>query len=563
MSTATPGPTSTSARPRWLAGAWPDLLIGCGLLYIVLFAISAVVGAERIEAMDLALHAVVVMALLSIPHYGATLVRVYEDRHDRRKYAFFTVWVTLAMVALFAIAIHADVLAKWLNTVYISWSPWHYSGQNYGIALMLLARAGVGIEATTKRYLWWSFVLSFVLTLVAMHTSVGETAYAPVAEGADALAFQRLGVPPLVRDGVLVVGGAAYLLTVILAFRGLRRSAAATRDVLPAAALVLIQALWFTIPVVVRRFGILEELGPFGTDHVEYWFLWIAAGHAAQYLWIVGYYERKRVPGRTRGGFYLRALLAGFSIWTVPALLFAPGVLGNRPYDLGLFVTLAAVVNLHHFIVDGAIWKLRDGPIARVLLRSETGEAPPPGRGRLAPWIWGAGALSLLVGVASFVEARYGFDRALQDARDPAHLEAAVERAESSLARLSWLGRDGPDLRVEFARVLDRAGRSGEARAQVEQALALHPTAAAYTELGNQEARAARWADASRAYAAAVELDPGHAEAWYHLGLVEIRTGDRDRGVDLLWRAHEAAVADPEGSLPATTIQRAIVEHGR
>lgn len=562
---------STSITPdrssgRWLFGAWPDLLVGCGLAYVVLFAISVVVGAERLESLDLALQAVVIMTFLSIPHYGATLVRVYEDPTDRRKYAFFTVWVTLGMLVLFGVAVHVDSIAAWLNTVYLSWSPWHYSGQNYGIALMFLARAGVGVDPTAKRLLWWSFVLSFVLTLAAMHGVEASAAYAPAAEADDALSFRRLGLPPVLRDGVLLVGGVAYLGCITLAGRRLLRASGRLADLVPAASLVLIQALWFTVPVLARRFDLLTHLGPFGQDHVEYWFFWIAAGHAAQYLWIVGYYERKRVPGRSRRGFYLRALLAGFAIWTIPTLLFSPDLLGSRPYDLGLFLVLAASINLHHFIVDGAIWKLRDGPVARVLLRSEAAEPEsnaPPRRRWLAPVVWALGGLSLLIGVGAYVESRFGFDAALEDARDPARMDQALARAETSLERLAWIGRDAPELRLDLARVLDRAGRTEDARRQLARSLELAPTPAAHTELGNLAARAGRWDDARAAYEAALALDEDHAEAWYHLALVEIRTGDREAGIDLLWRARDALARSSDSGVTARQIDRAIVEHGR
>ena len=62
-------------------------------------------------------------------------------------------------------------------------------------------------------------------------------------------------------------------------------------------------------------------------------------------------------------------MLAGAAIWTAPVLLLAPGVFGRVPYDLGLSALVAAAVNLHHFVLDGAIWKLRDGRVARIPLR--------------------------------------------------------------------------------------------------------------------------------------------------------------------------------------------------
>ena len=76
---------------------------------------------------------------------------------------------------------------------------------------------------------------------------------------------------------------------------------------------------------------------------------------------------------------------AGFAIWTVLALVFAPGILGSLPHEAGLAVLIAAVVNLHHFVLDGVVWKLRDSHVARVLLREvkqPTSSAGPTRRRR-------------------------------------------------------------------------------------------------------------------------------------------------------------------------------------
>src|SRR6202022_4466149 len=58
------------------------------------------------------------------------------------------------------------------------------------------------------------------------------------------------------------------------------------------------------------------------------------------------------------------------------------------------FLIFSALVNIHHFILDGAIWKLRDGRIANLLLNSReriSGAASEAG-GRLAvAWRWMAG----------------------------------------------------------------------------------------------------------------------------------------------------------------------------
>ena len=62
------------------------------------------------------------------------------------------------------------------------------------------------------------------------------------------------------------------------------------------------------------------------------------------------------------------------------------------------FFIFAALVNLHHFILDGAIWKLRDGRIARLLL----GRNPPDGAAETATAEAGGGlSLRWLFGPAN------------------------------------------------------------------------------------------------------------------------------------------------------------------
>src|SRR6202008_5156274 len=55
------------------------------------------------------------------------------------------------------------------------------------------------------------------------------------------------------------------------------------------------------------------------------------------------------------------------------------------------FLIFTALVNIHHFILDGAIWKLRDGRIASLLLNSQAGlsdAATDAGNGLLASLSW-------------------------------------------------------------------------------------------------------------------------------------------------------------------------------
>ena len=91
-------PMSDSRPSKWLFGPTPDLMLGCGLGYLLLFCAFAVAGPELRPKQASYLFPLLIL-LFSIPHYGATLLRVYETRADRRAYWLFSVWATLLVVA--------------------------------------------------------------------------------------------------------------------------------------------------------------------------------------------------------------------------------------------------------------------------------------------------------------------------------------------------------------------------------------------------------------------------------------------------------------------------------
>jgi hypothetical protein len=395
---------------RWLFGPVPDLLLGCGLGYLLLFAAFLATDTER--ASIAALGVVPLVSILTgTPHYGATLLRVYESREERRKYAFFAIWVTAAVWALFYLGLYSVLLGSLLLTLYLSWSPWHYTGQNYGIAVMFLRRRGVPLEARTKRLLYLSFVLSYGLTLLALHGASDQGSYSSVAPYKGG-SFQliRLGIPSPYWEVAFVLVGIAYLGTLVGAGAALLRVASA-RSLLPTATLALTQMLWFAAPVAARHWGLLGPEAPLSTDLTAYAFFWVATGHSVQYLWITTYYAAGSRPAGPRAFYLLKTLAAGSFIWSVPGLVYGltveGGPLGGVAQGADVFILLASIVNLHHFILDGAIWKLRDGRVARVLIRQEPEVRPEPidahpPRRWLAPVVYALGTAATIQVLSSF-----------------------------------------------------------------------------------------------------------------------------------------------------------------
>ena len=356
----------TPSQPGWLFGPAPDLILGCGIGSITILAVQLLSG----PALAAWVPGSLLILAFAVPHYGATLLRTYEHTEDRRKYALFSLHATLALALAFVVGVHVDVVGSLILTIYLTWSPWHYTGQNYGIFLMLLGRRGVQISPAAKRLVYASFILSFALTFLAIHGVERSPSYAPVSYAGTAFRLLPLGIPEPVAAAALVAVALAYLACLVAAGVLLLR-AGSLRAIAPSAVLALTQALWFSVPVIVKHWNPFGVSAALAGVYTAYGFLWIAAFHALQYLWITTYYATAGPmprPGRLR---YLgKVALAGFAIWTLPALMFAPGLLGRLPYESGLGLIVAAVVNLHHFVLDGAIWKLRDGRVANVLLRT-------------------------------------------------------------------------------------------------------------------------------------------------------------------------------------------------
>ena len=520
------GPPGTDpARSRWLLAPIPDLLLGCGGVYAVAFVVLSVAGAQVRAALPFSVVPLLYL-VTSAPHYGATLLRVYERPEDRSSYAIFAVWISAALAISFVAGLRSISIGSWILTIYLTWSPWHYSGQNYGIATMFLRRRGVEVTPLAKRALHASFVLSFALTFLALHGQAPAATYAP--QGLSGMVYQLrpIGIPMSVVGVAMNVTAVLYALS--LAVAGVQLAPRSSfRDLAPSLALVASQALWFSAPALARQWHVLTSLDPFSVDHALYTFVYIAIAHAVQYLWITWYFAR--TSGRASSGavFYGRSLLAGIALWTVPALVFAPGLLGRLPFDAGLSMLVGAVVNLHHFVLDGAIWKLRDGRIARVLIRPAQEAAVPPvfsAEAGAAPrrWIWPlvsvAGALSVAVTLLSVFEDEIGFHRSLE--------RGDLARAESAAGHLARIGRDSSAYHLELALYEMRNGRRGDALARVDRSLALHPTTSAWLLKGQLFEAEDRWRDAIAAYRSAVALDPSSAFAHYREGLAWLRVGE-------------------------------------
>ena len=507
---------SPTAASRWLSGRFPDLFFGCGLFYCAAFAALWLAGPDVRALVPMEFSPWVVL-LTGVPHYGATLMRVYQRAEDRRRYALFGYWASLAVLLAFIWATRDLLVGSILLTIYLTWSPWHYAAQNYGIGVMFLRRRGVALTAWSQRLYRWSFVLSFGLTFLAFHGAKGGDVYAPGEYELSVYRLIPLGIPAAVIDVLIPVCAGAYAASLIGCAISLSRQAS-WRDLLPSGVLVGSQALWFAIPMLARYADVFTGVDPLSAEHAAYTFMWIAAAHAVQYVWIARYYARKAPTAPGRVTYLCQTVLAGAAIWVIPAVLFAPGVLGDIPFDAGLGGLGAAAVNIPHFILDGAIWKLRDGRVARVLLRGQADAAPEPFSRTSSPWarrvVWVAGVASVAVLVLGTWERVFGLTESTRRAgaalteRDTAATRQALMRAEVAERRLRWIGQTSARAHAAIAQLHLALGDRDAGDRHADAGAALRGDWLTFNNLGDYYRRTGQWAEAIEAYGEAQRQRP-------------------------------------------------------
>jgi len=533
---AQPAPVASRAQP-WLFGPFPDLLIGCGLLYALALPAFFVYGGEIRARQADALMPLLVLAL-SLPHYGATLLRVYERPEDRQRYRRFAIHSSVALFAAFVAALHVPLVATFLTTLYLTWSPWHYTAQNFGLASMFLRRRGAAVGPTLGRCLRLSFIFSYGLVFLLMHTGQGTPADYAIPLGEDAARFVSLGIPDRISlslGGVLLAGYLASLLAaLVLVLRATTLRAAG-----PTLALLLTQVLWFSLPITVPLLGFASGLDPLDWSHRDYYFRWIAIGHASQYLWVTAYYAR-RASGWNGFGIYLaKAAMAATAVWVFPIVLFAPEALGTYSFDAGLAMLVGSAANIHHFILDGVIWKLRSRPVASVLLEAEGAAPSPAPRATARPWLrrlaWSTLAALLAIRVLWSWELLFVYPAAV--ARED------FDAAAGAFDRLAWFGYDDASRRRDLGWALVPHDPE-RALAQFKRSIALHPSAKGWGSIANVHANRGDWAAALAAYEAGLAIAPSDPDLLSNAGFAALQLGDPKRALGLLERAEQLRPRD-------------------
>ena len=517
------------AHPRpsaWISRPWVDLTVGCGAWSAPLLLLVYLLAAPDAGLWALAFYALALV--FNYPHFMATIYRAYAHERDFVKYRTFTVHLT-ALLAATGVLVHLFPAAAmpWLFTVYITWSPWHYTGQNYGLLMMFARRNGATPTAAERRALYGAFVASYVMLLLSFHSGPSD----------DPLVIS-LGVPRAGATAGQLSAAVVFALAGGWALWRLARRLGFEAMTAPLT-LFVTQLLWFVLPTA------LEMGAGTGVPQTRYSTGILAVLHSTQYLWITSYYARREALADGQAPWrpvrYFLVLIVGGIALFIPG----PWVVSYLfRYDFATsFLVFTALVNIHHFMLDGAIWKLRDGRIASLLLNTRDGAlattrdvasrvgravAWATGRTRSACWTRRA-AVALLLLTAGLDQTRHYL------ALDPGNLtrvQAAVR-----------LNQYDPAAQTNLALGLVRAGETSRAEAVLREAIALNPSEArAQRALGRLLVENERIDEAYVHYRAMVAATPDDPDAFVNLGILANGRGNADEAV-AAWRT--AIAIDP------------------
>ncbi len=528
-SQASPAP----ANNGWIYRPWLDLLVGCGAWSAPLLLLVYPMRISNSAGWAVAFYGLALF--FNYPHYMATVYRAYHTREDFAKYRIFTVHLT-ALLALTAVLAHLSFrMLPWIFTLYITWSPWHYTGQNYGLATMFARRRGAQPSHTVRRALYLSFLASYIVLFLSFHTGASN----------DPLVLS-LGIPQKFSNPVMLVSGVAFAFLGLWALIHLVEQTS-LRAMLPAITLWSTQFLWFLLPTLL---GYIYRLP---LPQTRYSTGILAVMHSAQYLWITSYYARREANAEGRAGWrpwiYFLTLIAG------GIALFVPGpwlISWAFHFDFAAsFLIFTALVNIHHFLLDGAIWKLRDGRIAELLIgagRDVSGaarQAAKPITGA-ASWLVGQSTPARVLRIAVCVlllvwggldQIRYfmgtleenlpGLKRAA--ALDPydSVIQTRIARAESgsgsidnAIAAMQTAIAANPanlGTRRSLARLLVESGRYPEAYVAYKEVVAHQPASEDLINFGVLAAQLGHPDEAGASWQKAVDLDPTQLNAQLYL----------------------------------------------
>jgi len=297
------------------------------------------------------------MLLSNSAHFAGSTVRLYTKPGTYQSLPFLTMAFPAVVLALLIGCLwFAGSVGPHLNALYLTWSPYHYAAQAYGLAVVYAYRSECKLLPWDKRLLWWSCLPPFLSAFLGdkgggLHW-LAPTSVLMNPQFAAALSFATGALPFIGFAAILLLAAKVAL------------SSSGPLPMISVFMLISNAAWWLLLP--------------------NRAFVWATIFHGLQYLAIVTIFHVKDQMSRQTnrhgglyhvGWFYFVSLALGYGLFSCLPWGFVAGGFGMTE---SIILSVAAI-NIHHFIVDAFIWRLKSGDRNRGIVESGTTAVIPGG----------------------------------------------------------------------------------------------------------------------------------------------------------------------------------------
>ncbi len=354
---------------RWIINPTFDLLFVAGGAFFLLVAINYLCLGMKVAAYDPryplgATSLLFVIAFLAVhalgdSHIFATFMRIWSCPEDKKRFAFYRVWLTAVLIPLFIIGMNSAVFTGALLSIFLLTAFWHWTTQAFGISLIYCQKHGYSMTAFERdAFRWFMRGLAgyFIIRMLVFPDRYVPSNFAAVP----------VTKFPALPEPVHAIASWALILVVSAFVAITLRKLVTERKFPPLPVLSMI--------AVICCFGFAED-----RESMLIWFYGPAFFHGSQYLAVTLSYHLKqqglpegmptsqisRLMFGLPGLKYMAIAIAGGIVLYVgiPAISALFGY--DRIMVLGLVFSL---LSLHHIITDAAIWRLRDPQCRRLLI---------------------------------------------------------------------------------------------------------------------------------------------------------------------------------------------------
>ncbi len=343
-------PAAADPKRLYFISAPVDFLLIGGLSIAVFLLLRAFYVGDRTNSVIT--FAVQLAWVVNWPHFAATSYRLYHSKSNVEQYpmtALAMPWVILAGV-LGSFAFPRNLAPYFVKLVAI-WSPYHFSGQTLGISLVYARRAGLKIEKA-ERFALSSFIYG---TFIAQ-TIRSETGRQSFDDSG--ISYPSIGLPDWANTAAnawMILMGAALVL-LIARWCWQRKKLMPPIVMLPAAT----QFVWF---VPGSNWQSFSEFVPF--FHSLQYMLMAWSMQLKEKLDLNAIKPSPRYVATESGRWWaINFFIGAWMFFGIPRLAaYYFGI--SQDFSTGIIV---GGVQLHHFFIDGVIWKLKRKTVSSPLM---------------------------------------------------------------------------------------------------------------------------------------------------------------------------------------------------